>query len=375
MGAHPKASSEIKVDGRWTFLDDAIENDPVNILGWAVANRFNNQLPFLYKVLAVEKPLSIQAHPNMAAAQIGFLNEEKQAIPRNASHRNYRDENHKPECICALTPFWALNGFKPAREVASFLLKTCPTTLKNIDYVLDEGDGNYLKRIMKHLLSLKGSQKKNVIAEALAQSKCIKSTCNDFLKSSWYWIDQLARNYPNDIGVLAPLFLNLVRLNPGEAMYLPSGRVHAYLMGTGLELMANSDNVLRGGLTPKHIDIDELLKVATFKPTTVQPIQPSQVDVCVENYLTTAVEFRLFKITLVDGTRNSCTISGGAQIYLCVSGTVTASDNTNNQSLVLNKGQSAFVTGQAETVCLSGRGVLYMASVPRSVSSSGVDRP
>lgn len=364
MGAHPKAPSQIMTDGRWTFLNEAIENDPANMLGSAVANRFDNRLPYLFKVLAVEKPLSIQAHPNKVMAQKGFAKEERQNIPRDASHRNYRDKNHKPECICALTPFWALNGFKPAEKVVSLLLEACPTTLKNIDYSLKETDEIYLKRLMEQLLTLSGDQKKAMIDEALTQTTLAKTESDEVADSSWYWVDQLAQNYPGDIGVLAPLILNLVRLNPGEAMYLPSGRIHAYLKGTGLELMANSDNVLRGGLTTKHIDVDELLKVAIFEPLSIQPVQASRIDSSIERYHTPAVEFRLSKMTLKEGSRHSCRINGGAQIYFCISGIATVSENATNQMIEIRKGQSVFVSGEAEAVHISGEGIFYMASVP-----------
>ncbi|MFA7425688.1 MAG: mannose-6-phosphate isomerase, class I [Desulfosarcinaceae bacterium] len=261
MGAHPKAPSRIFVDGAWQPLDRLIARFPEEILGPGVAARFGPRLPYLFKVLAAAEPLSIQAHPNLAQAREGFARENRAGIPIDAPVRNYRDDNHKPELICALSTFWAMNGFRSPGDIAVHLQSLCPVGLgETLTALAAAGPAAAIRRLFSSLMRLNENRRRAVVKEAVARAEKgvgEAAVCR--------WVTALGRRYPEDIGVLAPAFLNLVRLAPGEAMFLPAGRLHAYLEGTAVEIMANSDNVLRGGLTAKHVDVPELLRVLCFE--------------------------------------------------------------------------------------------------------------
>jgi len=249
LGAHPKAPSMVNCNGRWVSLLELIEQSPEDILGEKVAQRFDNRLPYLFKVLAAAKPLSIQAHPSRTQAKQGFARENRLRIPLDAANRNYKDDNHKPECICALTPFWALNGFRNISDILSLLEKTCHQGLETeITNLREKPDSQGLKRFFHELMTMEPPRQKQVINDALSYAQ--KHIQEDKV---FEWMIHLHNEYPADIGVFAPVILNLICLEPGQAMFLPSGEMHAYLDGVGIELMANSDNVLRGGLTRGYL--------------------------------------------------------------------------------------------------------------------------
>ncbi len=244
MGAHPKASSMVEENGEWFPLNELIGKYPEYILGKTAAKKFDNRLPYLFKVLAAVKPLSIQTHPNRLQAKEGSEKENKLGIPLNAPDRNYKDNNHKPECICAVTHFWGLNGF---RKIPDILLLSEKISLKGLEKELHKIENNPnpqgLRIFFKSVMTLPSEKKKEIISYAAEQAE--KFSDNPVFE----WIIRLYHEYPSDIGVLSPLWLNLICLKPGEAMFLPPGSLHSYLDGVGIELMANSDNVLRGGLT------------------------------------------------------------------------------------------------------------------------------
>lgn len=360
MGAHPKAPSMIEVDKKWISLIDGIDRDPTRMLGNTTVDQFGKRLPYLFKVLAAAEPLSIQAHPDKAQAEKGYARENALNIPIDAPHRNYRDDNHKPECICALTPFWALNGFRDMPEMISMLRRSCPRTLSpEIDRLNKMANETGLKRIFNMLLTLPGERKVAVLKEALSFAKSRMEA-----DPVWKWVIKLAGYYPDDIGILSPVFLNLVCLSPGQAMYLPAGRLHAYLEGTGLELMANSDNVLRGGLTPKHVDVAELLEALRFESTSVDQILPRRISACEEIYDTPAAEFSLSKIILRLGDTCQSAPGMGARIILCTEGNVIVTDVENGENVKIDRGRSVFVAGSVDDFTLAGEGVLYVAAIP-----------
>ncbi len=251
MGAHPKAPSFVNFDGQWLSLTELIAKYPQEILGNDVALAFNNKLPYLFKVLAAAKPLSIQAHPSLNQAKEGFERENDRGIALDAPNRNYKDDNHKPECICALSPFWAMYGFRNIPDILALMGKNCPVGLAGeLDLLKKQPDSRGLKRFFTDLMTMDSQRQKRVVDEAVQNAN--QYSDEDF---AFHWMTRLADEYPTDIGILAPLLLNLIELKPGEALFLPAGEFHAYLEGVGMELMANSDNVLRGGLTAKHIDV------------------------------------------------------------------------------------------------------------------------
>ena len=214
-----------------------------------MCDRFGNELPFLFKVLAAEVPLSIQAHPNQEQARSGWARENAEGIPLDAPRRNYRDLNHKPELLCALTPFVALKGFRPFDETTRGLDPIARPELAGEPARLGrEQSPAALRSLFARLMTLEADEREPLLKRAAAQA------ARKPADPAWRWVKSLMERHPGDVGALAPLYHNLVTLAPGQAFFLPAGELHAYLEGTALEIMANSDNVLRGGLTPKHVD-------------------------------------------------------------------------------------------------------------------------
>jgi mannose-6-phosphate isomerase len=360
MGTHPKAPSKVKIGDRWIPLPDLIAKDPAGILGAAVSNAFNRQLPYLFKVLAAEKPLSIQAHPSQVQAQEGFKNEELQGIPLTANHRNYKDPHHKPECICALTDFWALNGFRSVHEIELLLAPVCPEfLLQDLEYLKSHTQHLPLKPFFEKMMTLDNQTRKEAVDFALAQAQ-IHAAENE----AYRWMLSLGAEYPGDIGIFAPIWLNVVCLKPGEAMYLPAGVLHAYLEGLGIELMANSDNVLRGGLTPKHVDVAELLKVLSFEPTQIHILTPDEVRPNEYAYDSYAEEFVL-SVIRIDGSsgyRSASTRS--IEILLCTDGKSSVITPTTPEILTLQKGEAIMIPAAIPYYELDGSAAIYKASVP-----------
>lgn len=359
MGAHPTAPSSAYIDGRWVPLTQLIETDPESVLGKHAAKKYNNQLPFLFKVLAADMPLSIQAHPDSLQAKEGFSREKAAGIPLESEKRNYKDGNHKPECICALTPFWVLNGFRPIRDILFYLGRICPEGLGgDLSALADRQNPQALKELFQGLMTKPDDAVTLISEEAFRQSKLQEDDDPVFS-----WIIRLHETHPRDIGVLAPAFLNLVLLKPGEAMFLSAGRLHAYLQGIGLEIMANSDNVLRGGLTPKHVDIPELLHVLRFKDTIPEVLKPVQGSQGIRRYITPAEEFDLSEITVDGNMRFGNRFDSGVEILFCLRGGARASDGSDGGELALSKGMSMIVPASVAEYTLEGNAIFYRASM------------
>lgn len=360
MGAHPKSPSMVVDDHQSLALNQLVDRFPIQTLGDKVARRFDRQLPFLFKVLAAAAPLSIQAHPNRAQALRGYERENQAGIPLDAPHRNYRDANHKPEVICALTEFWGVNGFRPIDDLHRQLGQYCPDTFASIQASLRSlSPHEALRLLFDTMLNMPASEKEKAIAEAMGRAKNNRPT--DPIST---WLIKLQKAYPGDIGILAPVILNLVCLAPGQAMYLPAGQLHAYLDGVGIELMANSDNVLRGGLTPKHIDQAELMRVLLFEPRDPGVMTAEAVSTTEARYITPADEFCLSKVTIADGNSHESPEKRSIEMLLVTQGRATLITKTTGDALVLKKGDSALVPAAAGVYQLSGQAVIYKATVP-----------
>jgi len=360
MGAHPKAPSFVHLDDRWVSLVEVIKADPIIVLGKAVAEKFNNRLPFLFKVLAADNPLSIQAHPNRTQAVAGFERENSFGIPFEASGRNYKDDNHKPECICALTPFWALNGFRSIRDILSGVKYCCPKGLEKERGRLESNptdDG--LKRFFESLMMMNPDKKEKVIEEALRIAEKHREK-----EAAYDWMIKLHRAYPSDIGIISPVILNLILLQPGQAMFLPSGQLHAYLNGLGMELMANSDNVLRGGLTPKHVDVQELLKVLRFKESKVTIHSPGPESEIEYVYPSDAEEFVLSVIPIKKGDVFESIELSGVEILFCSAGSARIKSGAEKESIPLKQGASVIIPAAAGKYSIEGDATIYKAAVP-----------
>ncbi len=360
MGAHPKAPSMVKCDGVWRSLLELISKNPQDILGEKVAEKFDNRLPYLFKVLAAAKPLSIQAHPSRVQAKEGFERENRLGIPLDAYRRSYKDDNHKPECICAMTDFWALNGFRKISGILSLMDKISPPGLKtSLDLLREQPDSMGLKNFFQALMTLDGKQQEEIIADAI---KNVQNFADD--DPAYQWMINLHKEYPKDIGVFSPIMLNLVCLKPGEAMFLPSGELHAYLDGVGIELMANSDNVLRGGLTPKYIDVQELLNVLNFEEREINILLAAEIDECECAYKSLAEEFLLSVISVKEEIDYHSADRRSVEIILCTDGSATITDLGKNDNVFVERGKSIIIPALVEKYGIEGSATFYKASVP-----------
>jgi len=360
MGAHPKASSMAKCNGAWRSLLELIEENPQDILGEKVAEKFKNRLPYLFKVLAAEKPLSIQAHPSRDQAREGFEREKKLGIPLDAFNRNYKDDNHKPECICALSPFWALNGFRKISAMISLLERICPPGLKGeLDLLHRKPDSIGLKHFFQAMMTMEHRFQKQVVDDAIKNVKQVRGE-----NKAYQWMIELNKEYPSDIGIFSPVILNLIRLEPGQAMFLPAGTLHAYLGGVGIELMANSDNVLRGGLTPKHVDVKELLNILNFGECEINILNMERINPCEHRYESHAEEFALSVITVKTDMNYYSPDKRCVEILLCTDGNAVIKDLANNNSVLIKKGMSILISAIVKNYSIKGDAVLYKASVP-----------
>ena len=359
MGAHPKAPSLVRFGKDWISLLELIGKNPVEMLGKDVAEKFGNQLPYLFKVLAVARPLSLQAHPGRDQARKGFAREEAKKIPIDAFNRNYRDTHHKPECICALTRFWGLNGFRRVSGIVSRMRKVCgPEILEKVDALEKMPNPQGLKRFFKYLMRLDENLKKNIIGKVIQNATILSGE-----DPAFEWMVRLFDKYPGDAGIFAPILLNLVCLDPGQAMFVPPGELHAYLEGTGLEIMANSDNVFRGGLTPKHLDVPELIRTLSFSEKTIEILEPWAKNSVESVYPCPAKEFILSVIRLDGSNRYQGPEKRSLEIILCRKGEGAILDSENH-TIELKKGSTVMIPAVIQHYAIKGRLLLYKAAVP-----------
>ncbi|MGW7262132.1 mannose-6-phosphate isomerase, class I [Streptomyces sp. NPDC054842] len=345
MGAHPGAPSRTPRGP----LDRVVEADPEKELGPAAVARFGPRLPFLLKLLAAGAPLSLQVHPDLAQAKAGFADEESRGIPVDAGHRNYKDANHKPELICALTEFDGLCGFRTPDAAAGLLAGLDVDSLKPyVDLLRAHPQEAALREVLTAVLTADREEMARTVTEAAA-------AC-DRLGGSYAPYAAIAHHYPGDPGVIAAMLLNHVRLQPGEALYLGAGVPHAYLEGLGVEIMANSDNVLRCGLTPKHVDVPELLRVVRFEAGDPGVLRPEAAPDGEEVYETPIDEFRLSRYVLPESTAPHDLTRPTPQILLCTAGSVRA------DGITLSPGESVFVPA-GEKAEVSGPGTVFRATV------------
>lgn len=271
MGVHPSAPSMVSKKGVQQNLAELIHADSEKYLGDRVLKKFSD-LPFLLKILDVREMLSIQVHPSKGEAEKGFELENKNGIPLNAPNRNYKDANHKPEMMIALSDFWLLHGFKPEEK-----LKATLSAIPEFDDLLNLFNTKGYSVLYRHVMELE--QKAVDALLAPLSTRIIPSYDKHELSKSSpdFWAARAMKTYPNrfDRGIFSIYFFNLVNLKKGEAIFQGAGLPHAYLEGQNIELMSNSDNVLRGGLTPKYVDVPELMKHTLFEPITPQQMVPT----------------------------------------------------------------------------------------------------
>ncbi|HVE61768.1 MAG TPA: mannose-6-phosphate isomerase, class I [Chitinophagaceae bacterium] len=346
LGAHPNHPSSIKENGTSIPLNDFIVNKNIQ------------PLPYLLKVLDVRQMLSIQVHPNKASAKIGFENENKLNIPVTAAHRNYKDNNHKPELLVALSDFWLLHGFKPLHELHQTLKET--TELNFLIPFLENGD---YRCLYEHVMLMKQGEI-NIILQELSD-RILPSYKENLLQknSADFWaaraIESFCPDKNYDKGIFSIYFFNLLHLKEGQGIFQPEGLPHAYLEGQNVEIMANSDNVLRAGLTDKHIDVPELLRHVKFEATFPNILQAG----AKENLFAPPVdEFSITRFQL-EANESKKIKATAASILLIVKGEIEAGEN--EYEMALSKGEAAFFTGDIElSVTANNDALFFLAQIP-----------
>ena len=361
LGAHPKAPSELKIGEQNVLLDEYMTMNLIDALGEEIHSKFAN-LPFLFKVLDVREMLSIQVHPTKKEAEKGFKAENEKGIALTAFERNYKDENHKPEIMVALSEFYLLHGFLQKDKLTE-VLKDTPEFTHLLPVFRDKGYFGLYKMVME--MPVRDSNKilQPLIDRLMPLYKSGKLAKED----PGYWAAKAvdaSNDTPNlDKGIYSIYFFNLVKVAKGEAVFQDAGIPHAYLEGQNIELMANSDNVLRGGLTPKHIDVPELLKHVVFdevKPNIM--LGDLQEDGLERIYKSPAPDFQLSQIIVKNNDLYEST-SKTAQIFLVIEGEVSFTEG--NNSLNVKSGHSVFVSANSEyTISSNSKGVIYKATAP-----------
>jgi mannose-6-phosphate isomerase len=358
MGAHPSAPSGLDRDGRRTTLDAVIAADPARELGADCARRFGGRLPFLLKVLAASKALSIQVHPSRAQAQAGYREENERGTPPGDKRRNYVDDWPKPELLYALTPFEVLAGMRDPADAAQLMRELAVPELEPLAVTLLRPDlADPRAEVLARILSWPADQRDRLIR---AVFRACRREVDDHgpYQRECAALAQIARDHPGDIGIVAALLLRYAELLPGQAIFLPAGGLHAYLRGTGIELLANSDNVVRAGLTGKHIDIPELLKLASTA-VRVPVLAPRDLGDGVVAYDVPVPEFRLYRATLGAG---EVTLPGdGPRLVLSADGTLTLA--AGGARLKLGRGESAFLPAADGTVTAAGPAEAFIAGL------------
>lgn len=364
LGAHPADPAYLETGGGAESLLEVVAADPAGQLGAASVAEFGDQLPFLLKVLAADEPLSLQAHPSAQQAADGFAREEAAGVPLNSPIRNYRDRNHKPELVVALDRFEALAGFRdPGDAVHLFRALDVEALTPYVNLLAGQSDADGLRALFTTWITLPQPSLDVLVPAVLDGAvRYLSSDDTRFVREARTLLE-LGERYPADAGVLASLLLNRLTLEPGEGIYLPAGNLHAYLRGLAVEIMANSDNVLRGGLTPKHVDVPELLRVLDFSPASEAHLHVETVtDGAQTRYRTPAREFALSRFDLADGEPTQVGIKG-PRILLCTQGDVTLDGS--GTALKVRAGQSVWVPADGGSVTLTGRSDarVFMATV------------
>jgi mannose-6-phosphate isomerase len=357
FGAHPGDPAFLETAEGETSLLETLVADPEGQLGAVSRNRFGDVLPFLVKVLAADEPLSLQAHPSAKQAVEGYLREERLGIPVSSPIRNYRDTSHKPELLVALQTFEALAGFRPASRTTELLRAFAVSDLDPfIELLNDQSDADGLRALFTTWITAPQPDIEVLVPAVLDGAIQYLSNGQTEFAAEAKTVLELGERYPGDAGVLAALLLNRITLAPGEAIFLPAGNLHAYLRGVGIEVMANSDNVLRGGLTPKHVDVPELLRVLDFRPTT-ELAPKTERDGFAQVYDTPTDEFAVTLLAL-DGDDLNHEVDAvshheGPQILVCTEGSLEV--HAKSKSLTMHHGMAAWVAADDGPIRLMAR--------------------
>ena len=363
LGIHASGPSSIEVNQQSVLLSDAIATDPKAALSEPVYSHFGG-LPYLFKVLDVKDMLSIQVHPAKEYAKVAFEKEEASGTALNAPNRNYKDKNHKPEIMLAMSEFWLLHGFKSEAKILE--------TLENIAEFqvlvpLYKSEG--IKGLYQFLMEMEQAQVDSLLSTVVKRALRNKQEGKINRTAPDWWVAKLYENtagiLPIDKGVFSIYLFNIVCVMPGQGIFQDAGVPHAYLEGQNVELMANSDNVLRGGLTPKHIDVEELIhniKFESIDPVIIEGTKPCMGE---SVYPAPVQDFGIASITL-DGSNSYSYEAESMDMFLVVEGGCVV----NNQMTI--KTGEAFVVfpGNKLNIHASGKTLIYRAFVPSLVAYS-----
>ncbi|WP_227424578.1 mannose-6-phosphate isomerase, class I [Pengzhenrongella sicca] len=362
LGAHPSAPSVVRTEHGSAGLDSWLAADAEGLLGADVVARFGPSLPYLLKVIAAETPLSLQVHPTAEQAAVGFAAEEDAGVPITAVHRNYRDRNHKPELLYALTPFEALCGFRAPRRAAELLADLDAPLAKQLhDVLTTQPSFEGIRAAFTQLLQAHTRPSADAVHE-VTDACAARLAAGSSSPRADRTVVLLAQQYPGDPGVVTSLLLNPVTLQPGDAMFVPAGGVHAYLHGLGIEIMASSDNVLRAGLTTKHIDVDELLRNVDYVAAPPIRIAPEIFHRATRVFYAPVDDFEL-SVTSIDDAVVHPLPGRGPRILLCLAGELEI--RTARGSVVkLLRGESIFAPASDGDLTVQGSGTVVQADVP-----------
>lgn len=373
FGAHSSGSS-LCADGR--SLDARISADPEGELGSQVLADHGGGLPFLVKLLSAEEALSLQAHPSSERAAEGYTAEDARGIPLDAPDRNYRDSNHKPEVLVALTEFHALVGFRPVAGTVELMDALDSPSLRPYRDMLDgQPDSEGVRAVFTTFITMPHMALETVVSDLVTAAVgylTVEGVDGRWAKEATTVVE-LAERYPIDPGVLGALLLNRVALEPGQAVYLGPGHMHAYLRGVGVEVMANSDNVLRGGLTPKYVDVPELMRVLDFTPLADPTVRPVPVENGLPGevaYPTPAPDFALTRLVLEPSSTPVSYRPEGPEVLLCTEGEVQVT--MDGAPEILRPGSAAWVPASTPVVELaaSNRATVFRTRVGTGVSAT-----
>jgi len=362
MGTHCGAPSSAEIDGNKTSLRDIVAGNSIDAS--------SGELPFLFKLLAAGKPLSIQAHPNLKQAREGFKKENDAGYSLDGPKRNYKDPNHKPEIVCALTPFTVMCGFRKPVEIRSmfeaFLSLVSPMPqFSRLKTVLELAAAKPLMEFFKELFNMPGMQRNELTAffNAVNDGKIKTGVSGAISGEQWKLMRNFASQFPGDPAIFSPVYLNLFTLEPGQAVFLPAGILHSYISGLAVELMVSSDNVLRGGLTFKNIDIPELIKILDFSPFMPQIFEPPS-SASFFRYPAPCNDFSLFYLR--SGGEKIIFPENGPAVCIVTSGDLLIGGNS------LKKGESFFVPCRRQgsaPLSLEGNYSLFAAAAGETAAS------
>ncbi|PPI86794.1 mannose-6-phosphate isomerase, class I [Candidatus Pantoea edessiphila] len=346
IGTHPKNPSKVYFNNKTILLSDVININPQQLLSNSVFQYFGSDLPFLFKILCVENPLSIQVHPNKFNAKLGFENENIKSIPLNSDNRIYKDDNYKPELIYAITPFYVLSGFKKFSQIIILLNKVIDIN-PSISCFQKNPNKYTLSKVLKYFLYLEGKEK------LIALNK-LKSNVEVLKEEPWNILKKIMKQYPEDNGLFLFLFFNYVFVKPGEAIFIDSGTPHTYLKGIAIEISANSDNVIRAGLTSKYKNIPEFLTNITYQENFLNQMVIKPEKRINEVHFPVKVKDFSFSIHSLQN-ESQFIYQRSMAILFCIAGQFAIVKK--NKHVIFKSGESYFISADEMPINITGNGL------------------